>query len=93
MLGYVPLHDPRPEVRAAVERAIATREITLSGPTELLQGGTGLIARQAVYVNNKYWGLVNIVLDWTTVLERAGLETPAGGLRFRAPGRLCRTYF
>jgi len=35
-----------------------------------------------VYVNNKYWGLVHIVLDWTTVLERAGLETPAGDLRF-----------
>lgn len=82
VIGYEPLRDPRPEVRAAVERAIATREIALIGPADLVQGGTGLIARQAVYVNNHYWGLVNIVLDMQTVLDRAGLGDPSNDFRF-----------
>ena len=82
VLGYDPLKDPRPEIRAAVEHAIATREITLSGPTDLLQGGVGLIARQAVFIGDQYWGLVNIVLDWPTILERAELVGPTGELRF-----------
>jgi signal transduction histidine kinase len=80
VIGYVPLDDPRPQVRQDVERAIASGEIILSGPVELVQGGLGLIARQAVYIPSKdgqtdvYWGLVNIVLDLSTLLEEVDLD-------------------
>jgi PAS domain S-box-containing protein len=72
VLGYEPLKDTRPEVRVDVQRAIQTGETTLSGPVDLLQGGVGLIARQAVLREGAYWGLVNVVLDLPTVLAEAG---------------------
>jgi signal transduction histidine kinase len=80
VIGYQPLDDPRPMVRDDVERAIATGEVVLSGPVDLLQGGTGLIARQAVYLPALgeeayvYWGLVNVVLDIQTLLNEVELD-------------------
>jgi PAS domain S-box-containing protein len=80
VIGYEPLKDPRPDVRADVQRAIESRAIILSGPDELIQGGLGLTARQAIYQNGDYWGLVNIVLDVPSLLEEAGFEKQSGEL-------------
>lgn len=74
VLGYAPGEDPRPEIRADVERAISSQQVTLSGPTELVQGGLGLIARQAVIRDGEYWGLVNLVLDIPPLLVEAGVD-------------------
>jgi PAS domain S-box-containing protein len=82
VLGYDPLNDPRPEVRAGVQRTIESGNVALTGPLELVQGGLGLIARQAVYQGDYFWGLVNIVLDMPTTLEEAGLSEETGGLDF-----------
>ena len=80
VLGYNPLHDPRPEIRAAAERAIRTRRVVLSGPSELIQGGTGIIARQAVSKDGIDWGLVTIVVDLQPILQKGGLDKPTDGL-------------
>ena len=82
VLGYNPADDPRGEVREGVQRAIESREVTLTGPLELVQGGQGLVARQAVYQGDAYWGLVNMVLDMPVMLEEAGLGEPSGDLQF-----------
>jgi len=80
MIGYVPLDDPRPQIRQDVERAITTGEIILSGPVDLVQDGMGLVAYQAVYLSpangraDVYWGLVDIVLDLSTLLDEAALD-------------------
>lgn len=74
VIGYEPLNDTRPQVRSDTQKAIETGQIILSGPLELVQGGEGLIARQAVYQDGVYWGLVNIVLDWPAILAEAGLD-------------------
>jgi signal transduction histidine kinase len=76
VLGYAPALDPRPEVRSDVQRTVVTGEIVLTGPVELLQGGLGVIARQAVYREGAYWGLVNFVLDVPMLLSEAGLDSP-----------------
>ena len=75
-LGYEPLADPRPQVRADVQRAIDEGEVVITGPVVLVQGGVGLIVRRAVHLDGEYWGLVNIVLDFPPILSRAGLDTP-----------------
>ena len=80
VLDYNPADDPRTEVRAGVQRTIESREVALTGPVELVQGGQGLIARQAVYQGGVYWGLVNMVLDMPTMLEEAGLGEQLGDL-------------
>jgi PAS domain S-box-containing protein len=74
VMGYNPFQDSRPEVRADALRAKEAGTTVLSGPNELVQGGIGLIARQAVYQGVSFWGLVNIVIDLPPILERAGLN-------------------
>ncbi len=75
VVGYDPLNDPRPGVQADVERAIETRQIVLSGPTELADSGIGVIARRAVFQGDRYWGLVTLVIDLRPILELAGVGT------------------
>lgn len=82
VLGYQPALDARQEVRDSVERAITSREIVLSGPNELIQGGMGVIARKAIFVEGEYWGLANVVIDLPPILERARLNTLEGELDF-----------
>lgn len=76
VLGHDLINDPRPQVRTDVLRAIATRKIALSGPYELRQGGMGLVARKALYVNDAIWGLATMVIDLPPILTEAGLSHP-----------------
>ncbi|MEC8428383.1 MAG: CHASE domain-containing protein, partial [Pseudomonadota bacterium] len=57
----------------AALKAIETDQIVLAGPLELIQGGVGLIGRQAVYQqsNNHLWGIISFVLDYPSVMESA----------------------
>jgi len=82
VLGYRPLEDPRPDVVADVQRAIETQQIIISGPIELVQGGLGLIARQAVYQEGLYWGLVNVVIDIPPLISEAGIEGETNRLEY-----------
>ncbi|MCF6277642.1 MAG: PAS domain S-box protein, partial [Anaerolineales bacterium] len=75
VLGYIPAQDARPSIRADVQRAIATRQVVLSEPLALLQGGQGLIARDAVFSDGEYWGLTNLVLKLPQIFEDANLTT------------------
>ena len=91
--GYDILHDPDPATRADVQRAIHTREITLSQPGELRQGGFGLTAWRAVYRGKDLWGLVSVAVDLKTVLADSGLAEPAGGLDLALQDSLGVTFF
>ncbi|MFW6070520.1 MAG: ATP-binding protein [bacterium] len=97
VLGYRPAMDPRTEVRQDVHLARTTGEIVLSGPTELVQGGQGLIARQAVFHDGAYWGLVNIVLDAPVLLAEAGITNDeagaAGALHYAVRDEAGRIFF
>ncbi len=74
VLGYMPLEDARPNVRADAERVVSTHDVVLTGPIELVQGGQGLIAWQSVNIGGSYWGLVDIVMDVPSLLMEAGLS-------------------
>lgn len=75
VIGYNPALDERFTVREEVRRAIDTRQIVLSQPYELIQGGLGLIARQAIYVSGEYWGLTNLVIDVPAMFEETGIQS------------------
>ncbi len=75
VIGYNPAEDPRPEVREEVRRAIETQQQVVSLPNELIQGGMGLIIRQAIFIEDNYWGLSNIVFDLDELLEESGVTT------------------
>jgi PAS domain S-box-containing protein len=69
VLGYQPSQDPQPEVRQDVQRAITTRQIILSRPVELVEGRLGVVARQAIFKEERYWGLINIALEITPIFQ------------------------
>jgi two-component system cell cycle sensor histidine kinase/response regulator CckA len=82
VLGYNLLADPRPEIRRDVLRAMNAPGIVLSGPIELLQGGTGLVARLATFQRtDPRFGLVAVVMDLPPLFEEAGLGDTADGFR------------
>ncbi|MCF7946555.1 MAG: PAS domain S-box protein [Spirochaetia bacterium] len=72
--GHNLLHDPREEVREDIRKAIESREIVISGPYELRQGGEGIIARKAVHKDDEFWGLVTMVIDMPYIYEVSDLQ-------------------
>ena len=73
-------------------RALAAKEsgrMAVAGPLDLVQGGRGLIARIPVffYDSGNFWGLVSSVIDFDSLLDQAGLNSPAGGLATAIRGK------
>jgi PAS domain S-box-containing protein len=93
IIGHDPTRDPRPDVRADVERAIHSREITLSGPEQLRPGGLGLIARLSVYRDRTFWGFVTIAFDLENLLRESGLNPGPAALRFALRSRSGQVFF
>jgi PAS domain S-box-containing protein len=69
-------------VRQDVERAIQSRQITLSDPYELLQDDLGVVAYLAVYNENDFLGLAVIILDPDFLMAVPGLSNPRSGIRY-----------
>ncbi len=80
VLGYDLMADQRPEVREDARRALEGTAAVVSGPLELVQGGTGFIARRAVRHEGRVWGLVVVVVDLDPILKEAGFGRPVGDL-------------
>lgn len=66
-----------PEQFKDVTKAKKNKRMYLAGPTELVQGGTGLIARFPIFsdppYNTKYWGGLSVVIDYIRLLELSGI--------------------
>lgn len=75
----------RPMIRTDVSKAVQTRQIAISGPYDLKQGNTVMVALKAVYLDDQFWGMAVIVLDMDTLMRDAGLydvpETTSIALR------------
>jgi signal transduction histidine kinase/sensor domain CHASE-containing protein len=68
VIGNNILQDKRPGFADAVRRSIETHSVAVHEPVELIQGGLGLLARQAVFVNDLPWGAVGIVFNINEML-------------------------
>lgn len=74
-VGHNLLTDPRPHVRQKVQETINSGTIGLSGPYSLRQDGSlGLIARLPVYIDNRFWGFVTMVLDVPQLLKTVDID-------------------
>lgn len=82
VLGYEPLKDHHSEIREDLERMLASKEMVISGPTNLVQGGRGLIARQPVYLEDQFWGIIDIAIDFNALLEWADFDETDQSLDF-----------
>ncbi|MEO5374153.1 MAG: PAS domain S-box protein [Alphaproteobacteria bacterium] len=77
--GHDLLADP--QRRAAVLRSIDERRFVVAGPFPLIQGGTGLVARLPLFVDDetgrsRFWGFATVVLDVDPILIEGGLTPP-----------------
>jgi signal transduction histidine kinase/CheY-like chemotaxis protein len=76
-IGFDQFEDPNQGAEA--RRARDTGELTLAGPLDLVQGGRGIVGRLPVFLDGPdgdraFWGLVNVVIRVSDLLEEAGLE-------------------
>ncbi|MDV6315998.1 putative bifunctional diguanylate cyclase/phosphodiesterase [Idiomarina sp. HP20-50] len=58
----------------SVQEAIKRKSIVIDGPVELIQGGWALIARAPVFIENKLWGVIAVVIDINDLLVSSGLD-------------------
>lgn len=73
-IGHDQLNDEREDVRESVIRAINSKEVIVSGPYELRQGGQGIIFKKAVFHNGIFWGMISEALNIEPIFINAGLE-------------------
>lgn len=93
-MSYTDLPAQWPQVKQAVD----TGKGVLVGPLDLVQGGSGLIYRYPVFINNGYWGLISIVIDTPSFMEAAFHGTDNKGYEFAvrnrdAEGKLSKAFY
>ncbi|MCP1675191.1 diguanylate cyclase (GGDEF)-like protein/PAS domain S-box-containing protein [Natronocella acetinitrilica] len=66
-----------PQQRTAVELAMGSHQLVVTGPVDLVQGGRALATRDPVYSRDGeqpvYWGLVTTIIRLESLAEAAGL--------------------
>ena len=62
-----------PAQKSAVLRAIQNRKAVVAGPVKLVQGGIAFIHRNPIFSDEKYWGLVSILIDTKEVYKSSGI--------------------
>lgn len=54
-----------------VKMAIDSRQGILDGPIKLLQGGSGIVYRYPIYIEDHYWGILSTVINTQPFLKSA----------------------
>jgi diguanylate cyclase (GGDEF)-like protein len=79
-----------PAQLSAIMEAVELDEVILSGPVDLVQGGSALIARVPVFIGTDrkmLWGIVSAVIDDKDLLQRAGIDTSLWGVDIAIRGK------
>jgi diguanylate cyclase (GGDEF)-like protein len=82
-LNYPNIPSQWPQVKQAVD----TAKGVLVGPLDLVQGGSGLIYRYPVFIDNAYWGMISVVIDTPSFMEAAFQGTEGKGYEFAVRNR------
>jgi signal transduction histidine kinase/sensor domain CHASE-containing protein len=83
LIGFDLLNALQPDLKEDVQLAVETEEIVLGFPLDYAQGGWGLAARQAIFLEDgAFWGLIGIVLDMTSLLSDVGLDSESPTLEY-----------
>ena len=87
LIGQDLVNDRRPAVRTDVQRAIRSRRVVLSGPYAIRPKGLELVARQAVYKGETFWGLVSVSCDISPILADVAPDPPSVGIELTIQDR------
>lgn len=55
--------------KKAAEDAITKNKIFFEGPLQLVQGGMGIVGREPIYKNGKFWGFSAVIIKTDTFLK------------------------
>ncbi|WP_229833508.1 bifunctional diguanylate cyclase/phosphodiesterase [Alishewanella longhuensis] len=85
LLGHNIFSDP--VQRHAAQSIIHSQQVQLTGPYQLVQGGTGIVARLPVNLNGKgedaFWGFVNVTFHLQKMRSLAQLQQlPTRGIQY-----------
>jgi diguanylate cyclase (GGDEF)-like protein/PAS domain S-box-containing protein len=86
-IGHNLLQDPQRTREAFLARE--TGKLTLAGPFSLIQGGTAVVGRLPVFLNeeqsgSRFWGFTSVMMRFPESLEAAGLsELQLGGYSYQ----------
>ena len=75
----------------SVMKAVREKQIVISGPLTLVQGGEALVARTPVYLEHesdpKLWGIVSAVINYDTFLKSSGIVSEQDDFSLSIRGR------
>ena len=60
--------------KKAAKDAIKKNKIFFEGPFELVQGGMGIVGREPIYKNGKFWGFSAVIIKTETFLKAIHLD-------------------
>ncbi|MES2418020.1 MAG: PAS domain-containing protein [Bacteroidota bacterium] len=63
-----------PRTIAEAKKAIERKKMYYQGPVKLTQGGSGLIGRLPLFIDNKFWGFSAIALRLDTFFKTTGID-------------------
>ena len=68
--------------KEATDKALKNNKIFFEGPFELVQGGKGIVGREPIYKNNKFWGFSAVIIRTSTFLEAIHLSETGKSANF-----------
>jgi diguanylate cyclase len=86
-VDYREVANQWPQVKLAVE----SHQGVLAGPIQLVQGGSALIYRYPVYINNEFWGIVSTVINTNSLMQAAFNNIAQPEFEFAIRGKLPST--
>lgn len=64
-----------PYLKKEAIRSVAKQKMYFAGPLKLKQGGTGIVGRFPIFINNKFWGFSAVVIKLETLLKQSGIRS------------------
>ena len=64
-----------PHLKAEAVKSVTLKKMYFAGPLSLKQGGTGIVGRFPIFINNKFWGFSAVIIKFDDLLKYSGITT------------------
>ncbi len=63
-----------PYLKKEALKSIASQKMYFAGPLKLKQGGTGIVGRFPIFLDNKFWGFSAVIIKLENLLKSSGIK-------------------
>ncbi|MFV8334238.1 PAS domain S-box protein [Flavobacterium sp. GSP14] len=64
-----------PHLKAEAVKSVTLKKMYFAGPLNLKQGGTGIVGRFPIFINDKFWGFSAVIIKFDDLLKYSGITT------------------